>query len=70
MLLSANHLEQDFNLRTLEAKAYQPQSLNIYIFILFYPGHPLFQDLSHVLLPVLLSSYLFPVGGLPYIVLA
>ena len=28
-------------------------NLNSNIFILFYPGHPLFQCLSHVLLPVL-----------------
>ena len=30
--------------------------------LFFYPGHLLFQGLSHVLLPVLLSSYL-PLGA-------
>ena len=35
--------------------------LSLY-FILLYPGHPLFQGVSHVLLPVLLSSYL-PLGA-------
>ena len=37
---------------------YLPDHFILHGIFLFYPGHPLFQVLSHVLLPVLLSSCL------------